>query len=160
MNRILISLALTCALGLYCGNANAGSFVAGTGTLAGTVADNTTNLMWQQCSDGLSDANCATGTAALVTWDNAISYCEGLSLGGFSDWRLPNIKELLSIVDMTLATAPAINATFPNTISSSYWSSTSYAPNTTSAWIVLFNYGGAGSSNKAVAIYVRCVRGQ
>jgi hypothetical protein len=160
MNRILISLALTCALGLYCGNANAGSFVAGTGTQAGTVTDNTTNLMWQQCSDGQSGASC-TGTAVTVTWNNAITYCESLSLGGFSDWRLPNIKELLSIVDMTLATAAAINATyFPNTPSSNYWSSTSYAPDTTSAWLVVFYDGTTLSSNKTNPLYVRCVRGQ
>ncbi len=160
MNRIFISFVLAGVLGLYCGNANAGSFTAGTGTLAGTVTDNTTNLMWQQCSDGLSGAGCATGAAAVVTWDNAIFYCEGLSLGGFTDWRLPNIKDLKSIADMTTAN-PAINATyFPNTQSSNYWSSTGYAPNTTNAWDVSFSDGNTNANNKTSTYYVRCVRGQ
>lgn len=127
----------------------------------GTVTDITTNLMWQQCSDGLSGTGCATGTLSIVTWDNAISYCEGLSLGGFTDWRLPKIKELQSLVDMTRATAPTINITyFPNT-QSIYWSSTSYAPSTTNAWIVEFGYGYTiGSGYKTNLGYIRCVRGQ
>jgi hypothetical protein len=164
MNRILISLVLTGVLGLYCGNANAGSFVAGTGTQAGTVTDNTTNLMWQQCSAGLSGVGCATGVAATYQWDGpttfAITYCEGLSLGGFTDWRLPNVKELKSIADMTVY-SPAINATyFPNTQSSTYWSSTTCAPNTTYAWYVLFTNGSTTNYNKTNTGYVRCVRGQ
>jgi hypothetical protein len=156
MNRILISLVLTGVLGLYCGIANAGNFVVGTGTRAGTVM----GLMWQQCSDGLSGAGCVTGAAVAVTWDNAIAYCEGLSLGGFTDWRLPNIEELKSIVDVTTYN-PAINtAYFPTTVSAGYWSSASCAPGTPSyAWFVDFSYGRMGSSNKTSTHYVRCVRG-
>jgi hypothetical protein len=126
----------------------------------GTVTDITTNLMWQQCSYGLSGAGCATGTAAAVTWDNAISYCESLSFGGFIDWRLPTIKDLLFIYDMTLITAPTIDATyFPNTQSSYYWSSTTYAPATPYAWEVNFGSGGTTFGGKAGMGYVRCVRG-
>ena len=125
----------------------------------GTVTDTVTNLMWQQCSDGSSGAGCATGAAAFITWESAISYCEGLSLGGFTDWRLPNIKELRSIVDSAKSTAPAINATyFPATVSSNYWSSTSYAPNTSSAWYVYFNAGSVYYNSKTYGYYVRCVR--
>jgi len=156
MNRILIALVLTGVLGLYCGIANAGSFTA---NVNGTVTDNVTNLMWQQCSDGLSGAGCVTGTAATATWDNAIAYCEGLSLGGFTDWRLPNIKELKSIADMTTSN-PSINATFPSTMASNYWSSTSYALITADAWSVGFSYGYTFANVKTGAGYVRCVRGQ
>ena len=160
MNRVLFSIVVTGVLGLYCVSANAASFVAGTGTQAGTITDNTTNLMWQQCSNGLSGAGCATGTAATATWESAITYCEGLSLGGFADWRLPNVKELKSIADMTKLN-PAIDIVyFPNTVSSSYWSSTSYAGDTAGACFVHFGDGYAGSSNKTDALYVRCVRGQ
>ncbi len=126
----------------------------------GTVTDTVTNLMWQQCSDGLSGAGCATGAAVTVTWENAITYCEALSLGGFTDWRLPNIKELKSIADTTTY-SPAINITyFPATVSSDYWSSTSYAPNTSNAWNVHFNYGVVYYYIKTDTYYVRCVRGQ
>jgi len=55
-----------------------------------TVSDSATGLMWQQVDDGVTR-----------DWENALSYAEGLSLGGYSDWRLPNAKELQSIVDYT-----------------------------------------------------------
>ncbi len=126
-----------------------------------TVTDLTTNLMWQQCSAGLSGTNCATGTVGTYTWDNAITYCGGLSVGGYTDWRLPTIKELQSIVDMTRATAPAINTTyFPNT-QSSYWSNTTTLLFTADAWLEYFNSGEINVSNgKTSTNYVRCVRGQ
>ena len=72
----------------------------------GTITDLDTNLMWTQIP----------GPAA--TWDAALTYAENLSLGGFSDWRLPNIKELQTLTDYALTTAttttnikPSINRT-------------------------------------------------
>ncbi|MCP3927663.1 MAG: DUF1566 domain-containing protein [Bacteroidetes bacterium] len=56
----------------------------------GTISDNATGLMWQQADDGTTR-----------DWKDALSYAENLSLGGHSDWRLPNAKELQSIVDYT-----------------------------------------------------------
>jgi hypothetical protein len=127
----------------------------------GTVTDVTANLMWQQCSAGLSGSSCTTGTVETYDWTGAIAYCEGLSLGGFSDWRLPKIKELQSIVDMTRATAPAVYMLyFPSTLSSKYWSSTTYAPMTSVAWAVDFGYGNTYGDGKGNTYYVRCVRGQ
>ncbi len=125
----------------------------------GTVMDLTTNLMWQQCSAGLSGADCATGSATTYVWDpDALSYCQSLSLGGFSDWRLPKIKELQSIADLTRIT-PAISTTyFPNTQSSSYWSSTSLV-GSTQAWFMVFDQGYTSHDFKTNAYYVRCVRG-
>ena len=53
-----------------------------------TVSDNATGLTWTQNDSG-------TG----MDWDAALNYCESLDVGGSSDWRLPNVKELQSIVD-------------------------------------------------------------
>ena len=79
----------------------------------GTVTDNTTGLMWQKQDDGVRR-----------TWDQALEYCKGLSLGGHSDWRLPTVKELQSIVDYAKHN-PAIDTMFfPDTKASVYWSST------------------------------------
>jgi hypothetical protein len=56
----------------------------------GTVTDEATGLMWQQADSGSG-----------MQWEEALAYAEGLSLAGHDDWRLPNAKELQSIVDYT-----------------------------------------------------------
>ena len=97
-----------------------------------------------------------------MTWGSALSYCEELSLGDKSDWRLPNIKELESITDDTRYN-PAIDTTFfPNVMSSNYWSSTTDAGGPGNAWYIPFYYGFVYDyeSFKANSYYVRCVREQ
>ena len=113
----------------------------------GTVTDTKTDLMWQQ------------GESSAMTWEAALSYCEGLTLGNHSDWRLPNIKELESLTDDTRF-SPAIDTTFfPNAKSSIYWSSTTYAYITSAAWDVYFGNGNVYYDSKSYNGYVRCVRG-
>ncbi len=56
----------------------------------GTVTDHATGLMWQQADSGSG-----------MDWEDALAYAEGLTLAGHDDWRLPNVKELQSIVDYT-----------------------------------------------------------
>ena len=74
----------------------------------GTITDNATGLMWQQADDGNSR-----------DWENSLYYAENLTLAGYSDWRLPNAKELQSIVDYTrcpeFTNSPAIDAVFSTT---------------------------------------------
>jgi hypothetical protein len=114
----------------------------------GTITDRITRLMWQKQDRG-----------ATAGWEDAITACEELSLGGYSDWRLPNVKELRSIAD-TGTYAPAIYAGyFPNTRSDSYWSSTTSVENPDAAWRVNFWHGEVDSSLKGNAFFVRCVRG-
>jgi len=115
------------------------------------VSDSATGLQWQD------DAIVASTTR---TWTDAIGYCENtLVLGGYTDWRLPNKKELLSIVDRSRY-APAIdNTIFVNTASSYYWSSTTDASYTSNAWGVYFSYGDSLNRYKTLNGYVRCVRG-
>ena len=116
----------------------------------GVVTDSTTTLQWQ---DDYSDN---AGSIKQTTWAAAIDYCEALSLDG-GGWRLPNKKELLSIVDYSRAN-PSINTVFTNTSSSNYLSATTRANATSAAWIVNFKYGGTGSSGKFGNRSVRCVR--
>ena len=114
----------------------------------GTVTDSATALVWQ------------TGTEGILTWPNAITYCEGLTLGGRSDWRLPNINELASILDYTKSTSPSINTTaFPGTQSNYYWSSSTYIQDTSTAWLIYFGNGDMVYGNKSNNNYVRCVTG-
>ena len=113
----------------------------------GTVTDNVTGLMWQQEDDNI-----------FRTWESAITYCENLVVhpSTYSDWRLPNIKELRSIIASTQYN-PAIESTaFPNTNSSNYWSSTEGS--NTLAWYVAFYEGSYSNNFKTIENYVRCVR--
>ena len=116
----------------------------------GVVKDNVTGLEWQKAT--------APGT---YTWQQAIDYCNNLSLGGKDDWRLPTIKELTTLVDSSIPyPGPTINTTFfPGTVASHYWSSTTFASNTSFAWYVLFGYGYVNGGNKTGYYYVRAVRG-
>jgi hypothetical protein len=122
-----------------------------------TITDNATGLMWEKCSEGLSGTGCLTGSISYLTWQNAINRCDNSTSNGHSDWRLPNIKELQSIVDYGTY-SPAISTVFPNTQSNRYWSSTTGALDTSYAWYVYFDDGSVYSGGKTSGSYVRCVR--
>ena len=114
----------------------------------GTVTDIKTGLVWQQ------------GEPGSMTWGPALSYCEGLTLGGDSGWRLPNIKELESLIDDSRYFPATDTNYFPNAIAISYWSSTTDASNSYGAWGVGFDDGYVhGDGGKDSSAYVRCVRG-
>ena len=112
----------------------------------GVVTDSATNLQWQDNVD-----------AAEKTWQEAINYCEDLTLEGKDDWRLPNLNELTSIVDDTVYN-PSISSVFSHITSNFYLSSTTSASYTRAAWGVGFDYGYRVSQHKASHNYVRCVR--
>lgn len=121
--------------------------------LNGTVTDTQTGLMWQQ--------DTAPG---VMNWNEALTYCRNLALAGYSDWRLPDIDELESLVNR--AYVPSINPDFfPDTRVEEeegdykgYWSSTTDADNINNAWNVLFSYGYAYSYARNTQHYVRAVR--
>jgi hypothetical protein len=133
------------------------------------VRDTATGLTWQGCSAstaGVSGASCDQGNETKYNWQQAIDYCENLTWAGYSDWRLPAIHELISIIDYTKSD-PAVDTTaFPATNSGSFWSSSSLAYDSSKAWGVYFFsgqvyiYGKTSASyNGANADYARCVRG-
>ena len=83
-------------------------------------------------------------------WKDAKKYCSELELGGFSDWFLPNIKQLKSIVG---------KKEFKNIISSFCWSSSPHVADSYYAWGVYFQRGGYSDNNdKTDSYYVRCAR--
>ena len=114
--------------------------------VSSVTVDNRTGLMWltNPVDAGIS------GTYAL---EAAITTCEGLSYATYSDWRVANIKEMMSIVDYS-----ASAAYFVNTGTGFYWSSTTYQSNTIYAWLLNFNDGSVNYGNKTTAYYLRCVR--
>jgi hypothetical protein len=127
----------------------------------GTVKDSKTGLMWKQCSEGLSGAGCSVGSAATYTWQSALQQAQAVNASGFAgytDWRVPNVKELRSIVERQCYDASINLGIFPNTPSSYYWSSSPVADGSNDAWIVYFYYGYDGWNAKDNASYVRLVR--
>jgi len=123
----------------------------------GTVSDTCTGLMWQKDTPDLS-GNGTAGNEDRLTWQGALKYCDGLSLGGHDDWRLPSIRELLSIVDYSRSD-PAIDPIL-GAVRGSYWSSSTYAAGPKRAWNVPFWFGGGDDvSEKSYLFHVRAVRG-
>ena len=117
----------------------------------GVVTDSKTTLEWQ---DDYSDNGDSVKSA---NWTDAIDYCETLSLNSQTDWRLPNKKELLSIVNYDTYN-PSINSVFQKNTSNDYWSSTTDASYTNYAWYVNFSYGYTYGNAKSGYNSVRCVR--
>ena len=128
----------------------------------GTVTDNNTGLMWQQQDNGQHyNWYRASGTYHATYNSTSQDVCGELNLGGYSDWRLPSKKDLITLVDYS-GQSPTINATyFSNTKGGLYWSSTTHDYNPLYAWYVAFYYGFADYFNRDSdsIFYVRCVRG-
>ena len=121
----------------------------------GTVTDTLTCLQWQKDSmDVIGNDN------DTMSWQQALYESEHLSLAGYSDWRLPDINELRSIIDYGHFN-PAVDPSLTTgTVSACYWSSTSNNGNASNAWIVNFNSGYTDYSLKPDSCYVRAVRGR
>ena len=153
-----------------------GNYLADSATSWAMVRDNVTGLIWEVKTDDGSvhdkdntytwyDSNPATnggnaGTPGEGTdTEDFINALNAEGFGGDSDWRLPTIKELASIVDLWTYNAAINTAYFPNTLSSYYWSSTTVADNTGNAWLVYFYEGDDVSYHKSYSYYVRAVRG-
>ncbi|HRH75727.1 MAG TPA: DUF1566 domain-containing protein [Cellvibrionaceae bacterium] len=115
------------------------------------VRDNKTGLIWQRCTAGfvwdMANNRCTISLGASIsTWSAALSSARLNRLGGFSNWRLPNKKELASLIEYS-CTQPAINSRiFPNTPSGYFWTSTpvNYA-DSFNVWYVNFTAGDYGS---------------
>jgi hypothetical protein len=113
----------------------------------GTVTDNLTDLMWVQVPN-----------AATSTWEDAILLSESNTTAGYTDWRLPNIKELHSLNDEKRV-LPSVNTTaFPGLPQSKFWSSTTLPNQSTKAWYYDNQYGITTYDLKSVTHYVMMVR--
>ncbi|MBK1724722.1 DUF1566 domain-containing protein [Thiocystis violacea] len=123
-----------------------------------TVQDQTTGLMWKQCAEGLGGVGCAQGEATTLSWKGALRRGRSSTFAGYSDWRLPDREELLSLLQRRCRGMDIDGVNFPNTPAAQFWSSTpaSYYPG--SAWRVHFGNGDIDYGTKGDSAYVRLVR--
>jgi hypothetical protein len=129
----------------------------------GTVTDNLTRLIWMQ---NASDVG-AVGFGQ-KTWDDALTAANSLKSGDAGltdgsqagDWRLPNLRELQSLIDYGRS-GPALPPDHPFTgvQSAYYWLSTTVADPTTAAWYMSFTSGSLNGGARSNTFYVLCVRG-
>lgn len=121
--------------------------------------DNTTGLMWQNsaCTNEEEVAYLSLkNNGKVMNWDSAKKYCENLNFAGFSDWRLPDIDTLKTIIDTQ--NEPKIKKNLKNA-GKTYWSSsTSSVKNSNLAMYVDFKFGDDDPGTKDLSHYVRCVR--
>ena len=118
----------------------------------GTVMDTLTGLMWTK------DAQQIEG---IWNWSAALGKCYHQDFAGYSDWRLPNVRELTSLIDYA-ETRPSIEETHPfKNVKNRYWTSTTNGMPyyTDEAWQVTFSVGDFDTWWKNHLLYAWCVRG-
>lgn len=122
--------------------------------------DNVTGLIWEIKTDDGSihdKDNRYTWYTASSTFIAAVN---NDIFGGHNDWRMSTVKELTTLVNSNIPyPGPTIDTSyFPGTVSSIYWSSTTYASYTSYAWLVYFGYGDVYYYYKSYSYRMRAVR--
>ena len=136
------------------------------------------------CTDSESTLTWSAKSADQMNWENAGSYCENLTEGGYTDWRLPTIDELRTLIQECAATEPGGSCGVTESClssscrddscnscsndstgghskfgeTSSLWSSSTLSDYTDTAWFVNFKNGIVYNNLKSSNYYVRCVR--
>ena len=165
------------------GTVEAGATLAHVDNGDGTITDLNTGLMWEKKDDnnvaGIHDRDnyyAWSGNGSQETiwdWLDDVNAEGGTGFAGHSDWRIPDIKELQSIVNYEVAyPGPTVSSAFNTgcapgctvttcscTRNYVYWSSTTGASGPNDAWVVYFGYGGVGFDGRSGGYYVRAVRG-
>lgn len=127
----------------------------------GTVLDKTTNLLWSRCLVGQSwdsSSSSCTGTAQQLNWSEALLESKRNNLAGYSTWRLPNAKEVLTLIERSCVD-PAINlVAFPASNSENIWTGTTVVNQPGRAWAIAMYSGKNNTKEKNIRLYVRYVR--
>jgi hypothetical protein len=113
-----------------------------------SVIDKSTNIMWQDDIEA---------TQYLEDIEFAKLYCEELILNGYTDWKMPNIKQLQSIVDVNKK-SPTVTKEFQYTSKNKYWSNTQFFMDESNYWYVDFQTGITSNDKESNTYNVRCIR--
>jgi hypothetical protein len=142
MKRVqLATIFLTCLLGTLPIVVSAQPYIISTD--GSEVTDQKTGLIWRRCAEGmvLSGDTC-TGTAHLFTDQEAVEHGDTQAKSTGIAWRLPNVRELASIVEKSLRNPSIDSRAFPATPSHWFWTSTPFVDaNYVGAWLVSFDNG-------------------
>jgi len=119
----------------------------------GTVTDTITGLMWQQLDGGE------------MTFENSQIYCNNLTLGGYTDWRLPNIYEAFSILNHQNVNPPLDLTYFSSSLADYWWTNDNQVNDPAKIWVTNAG-GGIGNHPKTETLsaggnkrfHVRAVR--
>lgn len=132
------------------------------------VTDKKTQLMWKRCAEGKIPPLCLSNVTGTMNWSDALSAANDTNTtggyAGFSDWRLPNIEELKSLVARNCVTPSIYENVFSSTILNYHWSSSPSQAEALggfkeSAWAVNFNLGQSDyTRDRTELLNVRLVR--
>ena len=138
----------------------------------GTVADSKTKLMWKRCPEGYSYNStnniCSKSGTIAYTWTNALNGPATVNVTGFpnaeglpnyKNWRLPNIKELHSIIEDQCWNTAVNETVFPSTVEVDFlWSNSPSATAAGSSWCIDLMYGEMTAGLRSDTHGVRLVR--
>jgi hypothetical protein len=123
------------------------------------VLDTQTQLVWKRCPEGMTwEIDHCQGEATYWMWHEALALAVQATKSTGKLWRVPNVKELYSIIDLTQPEMAINLQAFPATPNGQFWSSSHYAQDTFFAWVVHFWYGSAYFSYLEDLSAVRLVR--
>jgi len=118
----------------------------------GTITDIRTGLMWKKCLEGEYGLSCSSGAAILgMTRQQALKYADDTAFAGYSDWRLPNIKELMSITEYACVNPAQNYHIFPNKLTT-YWGVFTWTSSRNSLYLSNGRGGAGGTYNQTGAI--------
>lgn len=158
------------------GESKSGVALAYTDNGNGTITDDKTGLVWEKLDDANLDGDAGIHdkdrTYSWINTQEKVATFNAFSFGGHSDWRVPNIRELQSLLNFGRA-EPAIATIFDDdctpgckstdcsctSSSTSYWTSTPYHDVPSHSWAVYFLDGQITAQNRTVAFHVRLVAG-
>ena len=154
-----------------------GNQLADTATEFTMIHDLTTDLIWEikpldsgiqgkdrmftwYSSDNSTNGGFEGSTSPAGDTEYYIDWLNRKNFGGRSNWRMPDVSELLTLVNIEKINPHIATQFFPNTQSGCYWSSTTHAQYSGNAWIVDFSDGSDDYVSKAHSCYIRAVRGK
>ncbi|MEO5335037.1 MAG: DUF1566 domain-containing protein [Magnetococcus sp. YQC-5] len=129
----------------------------------GTVTDHLTSLVWMKNANCFGQQTWANAFVKVAGLNLSKETCTGYTNGTYTDWRVPNVRELSSLIDRSNIGPPLpTNHPFVGFVGAQsvyYWSSTTYAHYTSNAWIVFLSSGSVYYNDKTSTSNVWPVRG-